>query len=213
MMKRFFILILAVSLPVGSSLADVAKRAGGDAGALMKAQMMMRQLSQENTSLQAENETLKKQLESIEKKIASMKADKSRLSQRLDTSKNIISRYKENSQQLRERILQDHDRMKELVGKFKDLIAAFRVVEQEKAQLKTNLADNKKEILNCAENNMKLVQTNHELVQKYVDKSVWDSLKQAEPITQLSQVEIEKLAQEYKSTIDLLKISINDQGQ
>lgn len=213
MNKKVSILILAMSVISMNSHADVARRSGNDAGAMAKAQMMMRQLSEENTSLQTENGELKKQLEAIKSKIASIKADKSRLSQSLDSSKNIITKYKENTGQLRNRILQDRDRMKELIGKFKELIAAFRVVEQDKAMLKTNLADNKKEMLNCAENNVKLVKTNHELVQQYLNKGVWDSLKQAEPVTQLSQVQVEKLAQEYSQTIDLLKISANEQGQ
>ena len=56
---------------------------------------------------------------------------------------------------------------------------------------------------------MKLVDTNRELVEQYVNKGLWQALRQAEPITQLKQVEIENIAQEYKGTIEVLKISDN----
>lgn len=204
--------MMLTSTLVINSHAEVARRSAGDSGALAKAEMMMRQMAEENSSMKAENEELKKQLESIKDKVASMKADKTRLSKSLNTTKVIIGKYKENTQALRDRIFKDRDRMKELIGKFKELVAAFKVVEQDKAQLKVNLADNKKEMLNCAENNMKLVKTNQQLVKQYMDKNVWDAMKQSEPITELGKIQVEKIAQEYRQTIDMLKISINDKA-
>jgi chromosome segregation ATPase len=190
--------------------AETSRRTGDDGAAMARAQMMMRQLSQEKEAVQAENSELKKQLASIEKKIASLKQEKTSLDQKLGSSQSLVSRYKENTEMLRDRIIKDNERMKELVEKFKELIAAFKVVEQEKAQLKVTLEQSRQDFLTCAENNVKLVENNEELVHLYMQKGVWASLSQAEPVTQLKQVEVEKIAQKYQNTIDLLKISINE---
>lgn len=206
------LIVISALIYIESSNAAAVTRSAGDGAALAKAQMMLRQLQQENLALESENQKLQKQLGDIEKKIDAIKNDKSRLSQRLESSQNIIDRYKENSDALRDRITQDRERMQELIAKFKELIQAFRVVEFEKAQLQTSMESNKKDLLNCAENNLKLVQTNKELVNQYVNKGVWDSFKQAEPVTQLTRVEVENLAQEYEATINLLKITLDEQG-
>jgi chromosome segregation ATPase len=195
---------------VNTAVADTTRRGGDDGAAMARAQMMLRQLSQEKEAVQAENAELKKQLASIESKIASLKKEKTSLDQKLGSSQSLVSRYKENTEMLRDRIVKDNERMKELVQKFKELIAAFKVVEQEKAQLKVTLEQNRQELLTCAENNVKLVKNNEELLHQYVQKGVWASLSQAEPVTQLKKVEVEKMAQEYQNTIDLLKISVSE---
>lgn len=210
--KIFTLLLVSIGLMNQVCLAETVRRSeGGDGTAMVKAQMMMRQLSQEKEALQSENAELKKQLASINKKIESLKQEKSHLDKKLGSSKNLISRYKENTEMLRDRILKDNQHLKELVDKFKELIQAFKVVEGEKAQLKTNMQQNRQDMLSCAEKNMKLIQNNSDLVKLYKKKDVWDALMQAEPVTQLKQVEIENIAQEYQNTIDLLKISVNDQ--
>ncbi|MGD8558045.1 MAG: hypothetical protein PVG89_03255 [Gammaproteobacteria bacterium] len=211
---RYFLSIVVVIMSlvaIESGHAETVRRSSGEAAALQKAQMMMRQMSQEKLALESENQELRNQLNAIEKKITSIKNSKQRLAQRLDTSVNIIDRYKENSQALRDRIQQDRERMQELIEKFKELIQAFQVVEYEKAQLKESVTKTRKELLSCAENNVKLVDTNKDLLKLYKGKGVWDSLAQAEPIAQLKQVEVENLAQEYENTIHLLKINLNEE--
>jgi chromosome segregation ATPase len=208
----FYVFIVIISLIfIETSYAETVRRSSGEAAALAKAQVMMRQMSQEKLALESENQELRSQLDAIKKKISAIKNSKKRLAQRLDTSVNIIDRYKENSQALRDRISQDRERMQELIAKFKELIQAFRTVEFEKAQLKENITNTKKELLSCAENNVKLVDTNKDLLKLYVNKGVWESLSQAEPITQLSRVQVENLEQEYENTIHLLRINIDEE--
>ena len=201
-----FILILLLG---NISEAETVRRGDGNQAAMAKAQLMMRQMQAENNALKNTNETLKTQLDAIEKKISSLKKTKETLNKKLKTSTKINTRFKENTEVLQQRIMKDRERMRELIAKFKELLQLFRGVEQEKAQLTVNLAENKADLLHCAENNMKLVDTNRELVEQYVNKGLWQALRQAEPITQLKQVEIENIAQEYKGTIEVLKISDN----
>ena len=211
MVKKSLIIIAAGFLLYAQSTnAETSRREAGDSAAMAKAQMMMRQLAQEKDALQGENAELKKQLDSINRKIESLKQEKTHLDQKLGSSQSLISRYKENTELLRDRIIKDNERMKELVDKFKELIQAFKVVEQEKTQLKTTLEQSRQDLLGCAEKNVKLVQNNKDLIKQYQNKNVWDAMLQAEPVTQLKQVEIENIAQEYQNTIDLLKISVNN---
>jgi hypothetical protein len=49
----------------------------------------------------------------------------------------------------------------------------------------------------CAQKNADLVQLGNELLQRYENKGVWESMRDDEPFTQLHRVKLEKLAQDY----------------
>ncbi|HSW12135.1 MAG TPA: hypothetical protein VLI06_04800 [Solimonas sp.] len=53
----------------------------------------------------------------------------------------------------------------------------------------------------CYESNGKLVSLGEELVSKYRDKSVWQSLLEHEPLTGLARVELEQAAQDFRGRI------------
>lgn len=204
-----FIVLLGILSVTNMSQAETARRSDGGQAALVKAQMLMRQLSDENQALKNTNMTLKSQQDAIDLKILALKKSKNKLNKSLRNSKNINQRYQENTETLQYRIAKDRERMQELIAKFKELIQAFRVVEQDKARLTLHISETKSELLHCAENNMKLVDSNRELVEQYTNKGIWAAIRQAEPFTQLNKVEVEKIAQEYAGAIKILKISVN----
>lgn len=49
----------------------------------------------------------------------------------------------------------------------------------------------------CVQKNTELVQIGNELLQRYENKSPWESVRDEEPFTQLYRVKLEKLAQDY----------------
>lgn len=53
----------------------------------------------------------------------------------------------------------------------------------------------------CEDKNAQLVGISEQLLQRYQDKGVWQSLRDDEPLTGLHRVELEKLAQEYHARI------------
>lgn len=54
----------------------------------------------------------------------------------------------------------------------------------------------------CTADNAELVRISQELLHRYKSKGVWQALKTGDPITQLSRVKLEALAQDYHISID-----------
>ena len=98
--------------------------------------------------------------------------------------------------------------MQELIAKFRDTIKTLRITEVEKANTQANLKTTEDELLVCANHNVKLYSTNRELLSQYEEKGVWSALKQQEPMTGLSQVQIENMIQNYRDIIDDLQVEV-----
>ena len=54
----------------------------------------------------------------------------------------------------------------------------------------------------CEKNNAELCRIGNELLKQYEDKSLWTSLTEKEPLTQIQKVKLEKFMEEYKEKIE-----------
>ena len=199
-MKRLSILIIVLSIITFDVLAETTRRdSGGASGAAAaKAQYMMRQIAAERDSLKTKNAHLETEKEKLEKEIASLKA-KVKSSGKQNTHKSkIIDGYKEHNEALKERIVQQRERMEEIVEKFKATVVNLRQVEAAKTKLTGQVKNLDREVRSCAKNNVMLFEAGLEALDQYKNKGVWDSLSQSEPVTGLKEVEIQNLVQEYR---------------
>lgn len=155
---------------------------GGDADdqKMMRAQRLLRQVSQERDALQAENSQLKNQVNDLNKRLGSLKK----------TSENALAK--------------SHESNSALSANLEHITLNLRQTETAKNQLQETVVDQAQQIESCETNNVKMVQINRELVDRYEKKGAVDALLQREPLTQLKRVEFENIVQEYQDQIDKL---------
>ena len=174
--------------------------------AAARMQQMLRQVSSERDVLKAENEKLQSQIKSLEAKTAAAQtqlkgADKERAS-----SQALLQRYQDAEQAWKANSEQQKAKLQEVVDKYKELVKSLRQVEAERSELQSISKVRDRDLDRCIEKNGKMYSTGLEVLQRYENKGVWDSIWQKEPVTQLKRVELESIMEEYKGKLDDAKI-------
>lgn len=166
--------------------------------ALAKAQYMLRQMNAElnqlrvakqkvqaeKAQLEIDNKALKKKYDKLTKKTVKNKsAMKGRLSELKEIYKNEIKSHNETRKKL-------------------------KVVTNEKVRLFDIATEQTQKIDLCVANNNKLFAIDKELLVRFEEKGVWDSMVQAEPFSKLSQVEVENLVDDYQYNMENLRVEV-----
>ena len=136
-----------------------------------------------------EKEVIVAQLEEVRKESAQGPAE---LLATIDKLQGNISEWKNRFEELRE----------ESVNTVRERDAKNAALTTENQKLTASLSQEVQQHKRCRNNNAGLAGLSRELVQKYENKDVLDSLSAREPLTQLEKVELEKLLQEYLDKID-----------
>lgn len=206
-MKRGTILWLVLGCALlghAAAQAETVRQGGNEQGALVaRLQQMVNEITAERDALSAQNARLAEEL-AAEKK--SHEKDLDQLQKKLSGSEGTLDKYKENDAALRERLTQDRARMQELVDKFRETAQNLREVEMERAGLRTDLAGRQEEIRQCTRKNLELYEANLDLLDRYQSKGVWDAMMQREPVTGLKRVEVENRIEEYRRRLDQMQV-------
>jgi len=181
------------------AFADAPRKAGGDQ-AVRKAQYLLRQLSEDKNKLQVQNNQLKTELEGLKKKLAKAEKKLGATNKKLDQSRSSNSK-------LVERVKSDRGRMQEILDKYRQVARMVRVEKSNVALLKSAVEERNDWIDKCKANNDSLYDVNLELLGKYKDKSVWQTLKQSDPVTGLGNVKLEVIADDYRFRIEDLQVA------
>ncbi len=176
-MQDFFRVISLIALTMATA---VVWAGDADDQKMLRAQRLLRQVTQERDALQTENAQLKNQAEDLNKKLTSLKKN----------SENALAKSRESNTVLSTNLEQ--------------LTLNLRQTESAKNQLQETVIGQAQQIESCESNNVKMVQINRELVDRYEKKGAVDALLQREPLTQLKRVEFENIVQEYQDQIDQL---------
>lgn len=139
--------------------------------------------------LDKEKQVLQARVEELEKKSA---AGNDELQVRLEKLKGNIEQWKDQYEKLRQ----------ESVARIKEQEQTIAQLTNDKQQFESSLKQETQQHDRCKKNNAGLAALAQELVDNYRKKGVLGSLAQSEPLTQLKQVELEKLMQEYLDRID-----------
>lgn len=204
--------VLSILLTVPGLAASV-REAGGEASAA-KAQNLLRQVADERDALSTENQKLNAKIASMESELKKLKNQLSKASDSLNGKDKTLSdtqvtlaRYRDNNEKLRELLLKNRDRTRELVNQFRETISALRFTEAKNTELNVSLKEQQKQMLSCAQNNVKFYETNMELLEEYQNKGVWDAITQREPVTGIKNVEIENLVEKYRKQLDDFRVA------
>jgi len=158
--------------------------------AMARAQFMIRQISAERDQLQTDKAGLKQQLDALQKKYDGLESKSTRSS---GDMKQQIAQLRTDLEAERKA----HDLTREQLA----------AVITEKNSLTDVTATQAQNIELCIANNHKLYDINRTMLGKYEDKGVLDSLMQSNPVTGLTQVEIENLIDDTQYKLDDLRIN------
>jgi hypothetical protein len=168
--------VTAITLVIVAGVASAADT--DEQKALVRAQRLLHQMSQERDAAQAENAKLKIEVEELNKKLGGLKK----------SSETSLAKAHENNVALNESLQKTTQNLHQ--------------TETEKTQLQATVVDQAQLIESCAAKNVKMVQINRELLDHYAQKGCFDAMLQREPLTQLKRVELENIVQEYQDQID-----------
>jgi chromosome segregation ATPase len=215
-MKRHTVGLVVCLASVGSlcitseALGQAARRDAGNQEVLVKFQAMVRQANGERDEALAENAKLQTELTSLKKKLDGVQGKLAATEKHGTTTEEALERYKQSDAALRERLQQQNDKIQQIVNKYKELVASLRQVESDRAEARSMMVSQAKEIDQCVEKNLSLYQTGMELIDRYDNKGVWASLMQREPLTGIQRVKMENAVQDYKLRLHDSKLAVSE---
>jgi hypothetical protein len=86
---------------------------------------------------------------------------------------------------------------------------SLRTIASRDAQLKAQqatLSQTRGEIAACEDKNVKLYGYGSELMRRYRDKTAFEAIRQAEPLTGLKQAQIDNVLEEYRDKLDAQRV-------
>jgi chromosome segregation ATPase len=203
MVARLFLLMIGLSISMGSCLADDNK-AGKDS--VKRVQQMLRKVEQEKAQLAQEKEQLTQQataaaaqLKESTDKLAASQRRAGGLAAKTGALEKELEAAKSEKDALAAKLAETEKQRAETLAK-------LRETETERRRLEALGARQKETIVVCQGNNAKLYQYGAELLDQYNRKSCGDALLQFEPVTGIKRVEIENLVEDYRERLDEQKL-------
>jgi hypothetical protein len=183
--------------------------------ALRRAQAATQKAEQEKAQMQEVNAKLEKDKQDLAAKLKTSEQLKGKLSA---AQKRETEQARE-LEQVRQEVGAAKVKISDLEGKLKIATGQFMESQEQNRNLSTlakayeERLGQQREIIGrqsqslqlLDEKNLKLYQLNVELMNKYNKKSAWDAMMQREPFTQIKDVQIQSLLQEYRDKNDALK--------
>ena len=195
-----FLLILFMFSFAGQLAAEARREGSGGQDPMRKAQLMMRQLSQEKAQLEAENTGLNTEIKDLHARVKELERDLSKTSSKLGKSR-------ASNEKLVGRVRNDNEKMRGMIEKYRNVVQLLRMEKANVAHLTNAIQERNDWIDMCKVNNDKLYDINLELVDSYQNKSIWQELAQADPLTGLGDVKLEVIAEEYRYRLEDLQVA------
>ena len=184
------------------ALAQTARSGGGGAQNAQLVQQLQ-QLASERTAMQAEQAKMKKELEDLRKERDTLKAGQAAAGQRSRAEADAaVARSTRDREATEKELSQVKQRTQELIDKFKETAQALREVETDRATAKQALVRQGQELDACVANNQALYKLNDEVLTRFDQQGVWSRVAQAEPFTRLKRVQLENLIDGYRTRAD-----------
>jgi chromosome segregation ATPase len=197
-MKKLTKLLVCIYTPF---LEAAPRDANKSDGAVLKLQAMVKSITSERDAAKAEIPKLTAEIEELKKEnskhlaeIKTTTASKEQLDAELNAQKG-------NTEQVKLRLEQTNTRLLEVIEKYKEL-------QQNKNQLNTELTSTKNELQTtqnklevCTKDNVKLIESGRDLMDRYQHKGTVSALLQDEPLLQFNSVEMENIIQNYEDKL------------
>ena len=177
---RIVALFSAAMFMAPAMMADTVRAADAADQKVERMQRLLRQVSQERDSLQAENTRLKSEIEELNRKHTGIKKN----------SDTALAKSRESNAALSMELERTTQNLQQ--------------TQSEKNLLQETVVGQAQQLETCGSHNVKLLQVNRDLLGQYANKGFFDSLMQREPVIGLKGVELENILQDYQDRLDRL---------
>ncbi len=170
--------------------------------ALMKAQGLLKQIALQKTKAevdlakaQGELTEKTKAIENATHNLTVQKATLTKAEAALGIAGKQLAEISANLEKAHDRLEKTTAKLHEVVDKYKDTLHQLETVGALRLRQEEKLTVTTRELQDAEKKNLALYQLNQNLLQKYKQKSVWDALRQREPLTGLNSVSVENQIQ------------------
>jgi chromosome segregation ATPase len=171
-------------------------------------------LEQDKTKLEKASGDKDKELKRLRAKVKEMETQGKTMETQMGEQTTELGRVKTELAATNLKLEQEHAERERITVDYKASLETIKRAESDKKTLEGRLAEQMKIIgiqsrlaQLCEEKNLALYRVGTDLLDKYRHKGVVDALKQAEPFTQIENVRVENLWQEYKDALDREKLA------
>ena len=167
--------------------------------AMRKAQGMLRQLAAEKKSLELKNSEIASELDQAKTEIGKQQAA-------LAEQQKINQALSENNALLLERVHSDHEKMQDMIEKYRSKQMELDLYRHDHEILKSAVVERNEWMSQCRQKNAELIDAGKDLLRRYDDKSLWDSILSQEPLLGVAKVDQEIQEQEYRFKLEDLEV-------
>jgi chromosome segregation ATPase len=213
------VFVLACQVLVTGSFSQQQQQQSREREALRRSQAAAQKAVQEKAQLQDQNAKLEKERQDLSVNVKASQKLSQTLKGQLAAAKKKETEQSQQIEQLRQEVSVAKTRISDMEAKVRELNTQVAENQEQNRQLagqvktyETQLGQQREIIGRQSQalqaldaKNLKLYQLNVELLDKYNKKSTWDALMQHEPFTQIKDVQIQGLLQEYRDKNDALK--------
>lgn len=201
--KKMTLLGIGMLISAAGATAQTAKTPNNSAAdqALKKAQGMLRQISEEKQALVTEKTQLQAKVEALESQLKQMQALQSEVERQRSSAEALRSANQGLSGQLQQSRLQERS----LGGKLQESTKLVEDLKSDNAHLLAASQEREQREQDCLAKNRQLLDAGQAMLQRIDNKSLWEKLLEAEPITGIAKVESEFQAQDYRFKLEDLK--------
>ncbi len=197
---------LIILLLVAQTPLAAPKTNDGNA-AIVKAQGMIRQLTQEKAALEAEKQQWQTEKADLDARIQALDS----AAARLPALQGELERYKSALEAVRgnleTQLGQERQNRQALLEKHNAVVSKAKDIHSDNQLLVNAVREREQWITQCGQQNEKLRSTNLEILGHYRDKGFLQQLAELEPLTGIGQVDTETTVEDYTYKLKQLKIT------
>jgi|GEM_PF-1295052 len=171
------------------------------------------QLQQQITDLQKQTGELDKKVKAngaLQRQLGDAKNREAAREKEVRDLKDAIAKWQAQSEDQKKRIAELQLQLADAAGEAKRVAGELKDAQGQIVQQREILARQAKTIVDSNDKNLKLYRLNVELLDKYNKKGVWDAMLQQEPVTQLKDVRMQALVQEYRDKLEEFRVEKPD---
>lgn len=202
-----FILGVLISLLLVLQPIQAAPKSNDGNAAIIKAQGMIRQLTQEKAALQAEKQQWQAEKADLEARIQALDAAAARLpgvQAELERNKSALAAVRDG---LEAQLAQERQHRQQLTEKHSAVVGKAKAIHADNLLLVKAVQEREQWMQRCGEQVQQLRQTNVEVLERYRDKGLWQQLAELEPFTGIGQVSTEATVEDYVYKLKQLQVT------
>lgn len=203
MMKNVSILFVAGLIAITANVQAAPRENNASNKMVAKLQAMVKDATAERDAAKAEKDKLTLEIEQLKKEKSVSASAENRLGSELAAQKS-------NNAEVHNKLDQTHAKLLEVIEKYKALVKEKNELTTTHVSLQDTHKQTEIELQSCESKNIKMFEASKELLVKYEDKGIMDSLLKSEPVLQFKSVEMETVIQEYEDKLAKQKYQHKD---